>query len=73
MPRLPSKWHSIRCAAVGFDADRSESASSISTGDRGCAKHWAPPQLAMYATLSFCVSVAYNRSDAVLLVCGGMG
>ena len=43
------------CNAVGFDADLNESVSSISERGRCCAKHWAPPQIATYAALVFCV------------------
>ena len=42
-------------------------------GGHSCAKHWPAPQLAIYATLSFCVSGAYNRGCTVLLVSVGMG
>lgn len=43
------------CNAAVLDADRSESVSSISTGGCSCAKHLAPPPIATYATLRFCV------------------
>ena len=43
----------------GFGADRNESVSSISGGDRGCAKALGAPLIATYATLVFLHSLSH--------------
>lgn len=62
-PHLPSTATAQGYLAAGFGADLNESVSSISRGGRGCAKHWTPPLIAMYATLVFVFS---NRMSSRL-------
>jgi hypothetical protein len=56
----PSNSHSARIRwPVGFGADRNESVSSISGGDRGCAKALGAPPIATYVTLVFLRSLSH--------------
>jgi|LGVE01.1.fsa_nt_gb hypothetical protein len=61
------------CTAAGLGADRNESVSSISGGDRGCAKALgAPADRDVCGADFFAFSVACYRDYAVLLASAGV-